>query len=59
MDERDVPECATCRDTGTYLYADSTMNMGGIGGQVFTEGPCPGTRRRPDLTDCPIVLRNR
>lgn len=49
-------ECRTCHDTGLYLYGNTAMNMG-PGGQAMTTGPCPGTRRRPDLTDCPIVLR--
>lgn len=51
----DTLTCSTCNGTGQYLYSSSTMNMG-PGGQVMTTGPCPGTRRRPDETDCPFVL---
>lgn len=48
-------ECEKCADTGAYVYGSTAMNMG-IGGQVVTMGPCPGTRNRPDLSDCPTTL---
>ena len=51
-------QCQACHGTGRYLYSNSAMGMG-IGGQTMTEGPCPGTRRRPDWSDCPVVLAER
>lgn len=52
----DGQRCQTCRGTGEHLYGNTAMGMGGPAGQAFTVGPCPGTRHRPDLTDCPVVL---
>lgn len=56
MDE-ECDECPTCCGTGRYVYDSTTMGKGGIGGQMSTEGPCPGTRHRVDWSDCPVVLR--
>lgn len=49
------PECGKCRGTGLSSYPNTTMNMGGVGGQMITVGPCPGTQNRPDLSDCPFA----
>lgn len=47
-------QCKTCKGTGEYLYPDSAMGMG-AGGQTMTTGPCPGTKTRPDQSDCPFL----
>ena len=50
--------CPRCRDSGRHMYASTAMGAG-VGAQMVTEGPCPGSRTRPDWTDCPIVLSER
>lgn len=51
-------ECPTCRGGGRFLYSSTAMG-GGVGGQMMTWGPCPGTRRTPETSDCPVVLAGR
>ena len=58
LDDEPSDDCPCCRGTGRHVYPSTAMG-GGVGGQAMTEGPCPGTRLRPDWTDCPAVLAGR
>lgn len=55
----DGVRCDTCFGSGHYIYPSTAMGGPGIGGRALTKGPCPGTRRAADNTDCPFVLANR